>query len=148
MPLPHNRLTVSAGRFEWYPRLQCYVPRAIDRVARRLQCVAEDCVIDLIGRDAGCFQRCARRDRAELNRRHIFQRAHILAHRRTLATENENITSHNLMIAFPWLKISVGSETKQASKGQERGQFGAPSFRVPTSVGSFSIKKARLKSVL
>ena len=40
-------------------RFQGDVPRAINRVAGSLQCIADDCVIDFFGGDAGCFQRGA-----------------------------------------------------------------------------------------
>jgi hypothetical protein len=61
------------------------VTRAVDGVARSLQGVADDGVIDLFGRNAGHVERAARGRRAEVNRFDILQRAHVFGHRRALA---------------------------------------------------------------
>jgi hypothetical protein len=68
----------------------------VDGVARGLQSVADDRVVDLFGRNARRFQCAARRRRSEVDGLHVLERADVPCHRRALAAEDEDVFRHNL----------------------------------------------------
>ena len=71
------------------------VPRAVMRIDAALLHVAEHDVVDPLGLRAGPLERRLRRDRAEIDRRKILQRAHVLRHGRTRAAQNEYLFCHH-----------------------------------------------------
>ena len=68
--------------------------RSVDRVAGSLKRVADNRVVNLVRRNMRRRKRAARGNSAQINRRNILQRADVLAHRRSLPTQNKDITRH------------------------------------------------------
>src|SRR5438477_1507994 len=57
-----------------YARLEAYVSREVNRIARGLKDVAEDDLVDLLRIDLGLFERALRGDDAEVGRGGVPQR--------------------------------------------------------------------------
>jgi hypothetical protein len=77
--------------------LEAHVSRAVDGVRARVQHVAEHDVIDLTGIDTGARHRGARGNRAEVERRDVFERADVLRHGRARTAEDEHVgMTHSL----------------------------------------------------
>jgi hypothetical protein len=73
------------------------VTRAVDRVARRLQRVTDNGVINLFGGNRAALKRRPRRNRAKLNRPQYAQHADVFAHRRARPAEYQNIFRHSVV---------------------------------------------------
>ncbi len=77
------------GHMNRQARLEPHMTRAVVRVDAALLDVAEDDVVHPRGLDGGALERRARCRGAEIDRRDILQRTHVLGHRRARATDNE-----------------------------------------------------------
>ena len=65
--------------------------RAVDRVGRGLQGVADDDVVDRRRIDAGALEERLRGPRPELDRREVGERAVVLRHRRPDAVDQNQV---------------------------------------------------------
>ncbi len=75
------------------------VARAVDRVVRGLQCIADHGVVDRSGRDLGALQRrlrgvCAEVDRGELLELAEAGGAGVLGHRGACSADDDDVLSH------------------------------------------------------
>ena len=112
--------------------LQADVARAVD--ARR-RCSAARCrrPRDRSTRAGpGAFERRLRRDRAEVDRRHVLERADMGGHRRTRAAENENVFRH---ISVSHLNVNLLTLTHYVTVKQAHFivfAMKSPTSRVPS----------------
>src|SRR5215510_8832415 len=115
----NNRLNAAAAQtvyrqrrtIERNARLQGHMPGAINRISRSLQRVPDNGVIDFFSADTGVLECTTRGDRSEVDCRNVFECADVLAHRRALTAENENILSHYYIPLNPKLCLSPKLET-------------------------------------
>jgi hypothetical protein len=70
--------------------LETDVARAVDRVARGLQGVADDHMVHLLGREAAAGDRLFRRDDPEVDRADVIEVSVVLRHRRASAVDDHD----------------------------------------------------------
>ena len=79
------------GHLDGQPRLEADVAGAVDRVARGLQGVAHDHVVDPRRLHARPLERGAGRVGAQLQRGHVLERADVLGHRRAGSAQDDHV---------------------------------------------------------
>ena len=81
----------QGGHFDGKAGLQRNVPRTVQCVAARLECIAEDRVIEICGLKFRLLDRRASSKRAQFQRADVSQRAAVFGHRSTFTRNNQNI---------------------------------------------------------
>ena len=88
------------------------MPGTVVGVGAALLDVAEHDVIDGVGSHAGAGQRAARGDGAQLDRRHVLERADMLRHGRARAAENEEVVAHwSCVLRGQWARAAAAAAT-------------------------------------
>src|SRR6185369_10909591 len=75
--------------------------RTVDRVARGLEGVADDGMVDALRLDTRATERFGRGDRPELVRGHVLENAVVLAHSGPTAAEKQNLFPHDSSLHEP-----------------------------------------------